>query len=160
MLPETHPSLSDPPRPPAVCGEGERSVDGCCRGGSGSYCQTTGGKPQRGPGKRADTLLQDTGRHDGEKWLEAPSVQHEEETGQELRCTHAQNLGCAFIIHFFMIFYFIYAVYNVSYQTDNQKTISIIIVILIKDKIQNWWAGIQLREDQSITESYYGLVVL
>lgn len=67
MLPETHPALSEPPRPSAVGGEGERSVDDCHRSGSGSDCQVTGGKPQGGPDERADTLLQDTGRHDGEK---------------------------------------------------------------------------------------------
>lgn len=66
MLQETHPALPEPPRPPAVYGEGERSVDGCCRGGSGSDCQVGRGKPQRGPGERADALLQDTSRHDGE----------------------------------------------------------------------------------------------
>lgn len=81
MLPETHPALPEPPRPPGVYSEGETSVKGCWRSGSGSDSQVAGAKPQRGPGERADTLLQDTGRHDGEKLLLTPGVQGEEETG-------------------------------------------------------------------------------
>lgn len=65
MLAETHPALAEPPRPPAVCCEGKRSVDGRRRGGSGSHDEVTGAKPQRGPSEGADTLLQDTSRHDG-----------------------------------------------------------------------------------------------
>lgn len=118
MLPETHPALSEPPRPPAVCGEGERSVNGYCRGGSGSDCRVTGAKPQRGPSERADTLLQDTSRHDGEKWLAlAPSVQGEGGTGSRAqRYACAQHRRCRY-----SACYFICAFYSIIYKTHDQK---------------------------------------
>lgn len=70
MLPETHPALCQPSRPPTVWGEGEGSVQGCWWGDSGSDSHAARAKPQRGPGDRADTLLQNTSRHDGRTyWL-------------------------------------------------------------------------------------------
>lgn len=38
-------------------------MDGDCRGDSRSEREVDRAKPQRGPAERADTLLQDTGRH-------------------------------------------------------------------------------------------------
>lgn len=114
MLTETHPALPEPPRPPAVCGEGERSVKGCWRDSSGSDSQVPGAKPQRGPGERADTLLQDTSRHDGEKLLVAPGVQGEEETGSRAP-VYACVMHKLVIKIVLLFFYFIFAVSNRIY---------------------------------------------
>jgi len=100
MLLETHRAESEPPRPPAVRGEGDGSVRGRRRGRRRGR-QVGGGEPQRGPGERADALLQDTSRHDGRR----RSVQSEEENwgGQGLRSAHARNLnrfGCRVFILF------------------------------------------------------------
>ena len=59
MLPETYPVHT--PRPPVGRVEGEGSVERSCRDHRGSEGQGAGGEPQR-----ADTVLQDTGRHDRE----------------------------------------------------------------------------------------------
>lgn len=80
-------------------------MDGGWRGDSGSDCRVTGGEPQRGPGQRADTLLQDTGRHDGE--VIAASRRAKRKKKRVRGVTHARKLTPS-LISFLFLFIFIF----------------------------------------------------